>query len=89
MPYKRREPVSEEELLRPVSRGQMEYTKNTGYPTICQALREIYQTTDNADIKLKCRLAMAYAKAMDKKLKHYKDTYEPDRPAGITQPCQS
>ncbi len=39
--------------------------------TICQVLRDIYFKTKDEDIKLKCRLATAMAKAMDKKLKEY------------------
>ena len=67
MPYKRREPVAE---------SVMENTRYEGHHTICQTLRDMYHMTDNADIKLKCRLAMAMAKAMQDKLKWYKSREE-------------
>ena len=63
MPYKRREPVSEKRMLR---------QRYEGHHTICQQLRDIFALTDNEEIKLKCRIAMAMAKAMQDKLKWYK-----------------
>jgi hypothetical protein len=62
MPYPRHEPVSEKE---------MERTRYEGHHTICQTLRDIYHLTDNKEIKDKCRLAVAMAKAMHEKLKEY------------------
>jgi hypothetical protein len=72
MSYKRRKPVREKEMLK---------ERWTGHHTVCETLREIYQLADDndyqhygflEDIKLKCRLAMAMAKAMQEKLKKYK-----------------
>lgn len=68
MPYKRRQPVPE---------AVMDNTRYNGHHTICQTLRDIYHITDNPDIKLKCRLGMAMAKAMQERLKYYKNKYEP------------
>ena len=63
MPYKRREPVSEKTMLN---------TRYAGHHTICETLREIYTSTDDEEIKLKCRLATSMAKAMQNRLKKYK-----------------
>ena len=63
MPYKRRTPVSEEE---------MDKTRWEGHHSVCQNLRDIYHLTDNKEIRYKCRLAMAMTKAMNSKLKWYK-----------------
>ena len=63
MPYKRREPVTVRE---------MEKTRWEGHHTVCQTLRDIYQMTDDPEVKLKARLAMAMAKAMHERLKKYK-----------------
>lgn len=67
MPYKRRKPVSEQVMLR---------MKYEGHYTICQMLRDIYVLTDNEEIKLKCRIGMAMAKAMQDKLKKYKSIFD-------------
>lgn len=63
MPYKRRKPVDEKEMLK---------TRWEGHHTICETLREIYALSDNEDVKLKSRLAMAMAKAMHEQLKRYR-----------------
>lgn len=63
MPYKRRQPVDESE---------MENDRWKGHHTVCETLREIYNMTDNSEIRFKCRLAMAMTKAMNAKLKWYK-----------------
>ena len=63
MPYKKREPVSEK---------VMRNTRYEGHHTICETLREIWQASDDEEIKLKCRLATAMAKAMQNRLKRYK-----------------
>lgn len=70
MPYKRREPVPEKE---------MDKERYEGHHTICQTLRDIYHLTDNEDIKLKCRLAMAMGKAMHEKLKYYKTMFSAEK----------
>lgn len=64
MPYPHREPVSEREMDR---------TRYDGHHSICQTLRDIYHLTDNPDAKLKCRLAMAMAKAMTRKMQAYRN----------------
>lgn len=63
MPYKKFKPVSEKVILN---------ERYNGHHTICQTVREIYMMTQNEEIKLKCRLAMAMAKSMHNKLKEYK-----------------
>lgn len=63
MPYPRREPVPESEMDR---------TRYEGHHSVCQQLRDIYHMTDNPDIRLKLRLAMAMTKAMNDKLQYYK-----------------
>ena len=63
MPYKRRRPVDEKTMLN---------ERWKGHHTICETLREIYVSTGDEKIKLKCRLAMAMAKAMQEQLKKYK-----------------
>jgi len=50
----------------------MDSKKFVGVPTICQVLRDIYHSTDRNDIRLKCRVAVAMARAMHEKLKKYK-----------------
>jgi len=79
VPYKRVNPVTEEEIqkeqagfdLAPIH--VMANTRYAGHHSICQVLREIYLETDSENIKLKTRLAMAMAKKMQGKLKHYRD----------------
>ena len=70
MSYKRHEPVSEEFMLK---------TRYKNHHSICETLREIFQATDDEDIKYKARLATAMAKAMQNKLKKYKAEKENDR----------
>ena len=64
MPYKRHNPVPLEEMDR---------TRWEGHHSICQFLRDIYHMTDNEDVKMKARIAMSMAKAMQNKLKWYKN----------------
>jgi hypothetical protein len=66
-PYKRRDPVSESEMDR---------TRWEGHHTICQTIRDMYHMTDDPYIRLKLRLAMAMAKAMNDKLQYYKHKEE-------------
>ncbi len=66
MPYKRRVPVSESE---------MDITRWEGHHSVCQTIRDIYHLTDNIEVKMKCRLAMARTKSMHEKLKEYKAIY--------------
>jgi hypothetical protein len=54
------------------TRGEMDRKRWEGHHSICQTLRDIYHLTDNPDVRLKCRLAVAMAKAMNEKLKWYK-----------------
>ena len=64
MPYKRHEPVSVQEMDR---------SRYDGHHSVCQMLRDIYHLTDNEEIKLKARVAMAMTKSMHEKLKKYKE----------------
>lgn len=75
MGYKHREPVDIEEMyiVEPLPEKKMKRQRYTNHNTICQILREIFQLSDNEDIKYKCRVAMAMAKAMHNKLKEYKE----------------
>lgn len=77
MPYKRRQPVDEKEMEKEElsTEWEMDRTRYLGHHTICQTLRDIYHMTDNEELKLKCRLAMSMAKAMNEKLKWYKEKY--------------
>jgi hypothetical protein len=71
MPYPRHKPVSEEEMLTPATEEEMAFARYAGHHTICQTLRDIWAMSDNEEIKMKCRLAVAMAKAMHDKLKSY------------------
>ena len=85
MPYKHHNPVSEGEMgrrnteelifeyVKPIDTGTMDKHRYEGHHSVCQQLRDIYHMTDNQDIKLKCRLAMAMTKSMHEKLKWYKN----------------
>jgi len=64
MPYRRVDPVPVE---------LMNESRYDGHFSICQKLRDIYRMTDDEEIKLNCRIAMAMAKSMQNKLKYYKD----------------
>ena len=46
--------------------------KEFGQNTICQTLRDCYHMTDDPDIRLNLRIAVAMAKAMTRKLREYK-----------------
>ena|GEM_PF-4370941 len=58
---------------KPASVEQMEQSKWVGRETICQTLRDIYELADDERIRDKTRLAMAMAKAMNKKLRAYRN----------------
>ena len=80
MPYPKREPVPESEMeFDPVSSSEMKWgwekgrKEWRGHHNICQTLRDMYHETDDPNIKLKCRICVAMAKAMNKKLQYYKD----------------
>ena len=66
MPYKKVAPVPERKMLK---------DRYAGHHTICEVLREIYLASNDEDIKLKTRVAMAMAKKMHNRLKTYKDQY--------------
>jgi hypothetical protein len=70
MPYKHRDPVPESEM------GRERYQ---GHHTICQILRDTYHLTEDSTVKINLRLAMAYAKAMNEKLQHYRHLEEQGR----------
>ncbi len=76
MPYRRLEPASEEEMLVPVGEGEMLNSRYKGHYSICQKLREIYQATEDPEIKMNCRIACAMAKNMVKRLCYYRDLKE-------------
>jgi hypothetical protein len=63
MPYPRVEPVSEKIMLDKSYHGHF---------SICQKLRDIYIRTENEEVKLDLRIAMAMAKKMVNKLHEYK-----------------
>lgn len=54
----------------PVPESMMKLT-SPNY-SICECLREIYWATDDEDIRYKCRVATAMAKAMGKKISELK-----------------
>jgi len=73
MPYKHREPVSEEEIAEVSTMKRLRYS---GHNTICEKCREIWRIgveTNNPELQLKAREAMAMGKAMHMKLKSYKN----------------
>lgn len=57
----------------PVDIKYMKKTRFHGHFTICEKLREIYMATDDEDIQMKARIAMAMAKKMHERLKWYRD----------------
>ena len=68
MSYKKRKPVPEKDMFK---------SRYKGHHTICETLREIYQLSNDENIKLKCRLSMSMAKSMHERLKKYnKETDE-------------
>jgi len=67
MSYKRHDPVPE---------IVMDKTRFEGHHSVCQILRDIYHLTENEEVKLKARIAMAMAKSMNNKLKKYKELGE-------------
>jgi len=64
MSYQTVEPVEEKRMMR---------KRYAGHGTICQVLRDIYGLSDDEDVRLKCRLAMAMAKKMHDRPKYYKE----------------
>ena len=82
MPYRRHKPVSEEEMLKPATEGEMQFARYAGHHTICQTLREIWAVSDD-EVKLKCRLAVAMAKAMNDKLKAYRNIVDQEQATKI------
>jgi hypothetical protein len=69
MPYKRVDPVPERE---------MDKSRYEGHFSVCQKLRDIYHMTEDPEIKMTCRVAMAMTKKMHDKLKYYRDKYQED-----------
>lgn len=55
----------------PAPLSEMDKGRWEGHHSICQTIRDIYHLTDNEELKLKCRVAMAMTKAMHEKLKWY------------------
>lgn len=56
----------------PIDIHEMDKSRWEGHHSICQTLRDIYHLTDDSDIRLQARVAMAMTKAMHEKLKRYK-----------------
>lgn len=56
----------------PAPLWEMDKARWEGHHSICQTIRDIYHMTDNEELKLKCRVAMAMTKAMNERLKEYK-----------------
>ncbi len=79
MPYPRHDPVSEEEMLSPATEEEMAFARYAGHHSICQTLRDIWAMSDNDEAKLKCRMAVAMAKAMVNKLKAYRSIVTPEQ----------
>ena len=62
----------------PISEAEMR--KRPGPYTVCRVLRDIYFSTDNEHIKLKCRVATSMTKAMTKKLFEYNKLSKSNKP---------
>lgn len=60
----------------PVDERVMRRQRYAGHHTICQVLREIYEASDDDNVRLKCRTAMAMAKKMHRKLKDYREQFD-------------
>ena len=76
MPYKTVYPVPESMMLEEdevADNSDMRKKRWLGHHTICETLREIWRITKDEEIKYKCRMAMAYAKKMNAKLKYYSE----------------
>ena len=63
-------------LLRTVTKEEVEWAKNEMpkeniNDTICQAIRELYESIDNEIDKDKCLRVYVLAKRMDRKLREY------------------
>jgi len=56
----------------PIDVREMDMKRWEGHRSICQTIRDIYHLTNNEELKLKCRVAMAMTKAMHEKLKEYR-----------------
>ena len=65
MPYKRHQPVPESDMEKRMKGGD----------TLCNVIREMYHLTEDAEIRLKCRLAFSMGKAMCDQLCKYKAKY--------------
>jgi len=50
----------------------MDKHRYDGHHSICQTLRDLYHMTEDEEIRVKLRLAMAMAKAMNEQLQYYK-----------------
>jgi hypothetical protein len=64
------EEARKEDRMKPINERYMIYSSKRY--TICQMLREIYQLTDNPEIRLKCRIASRMSKCMAKIITEYK-----------------
>ncbi len=72
-------PITEFEELRgrePAPEWEMDKRRWEGHHSVCQMIRDIYHMTDSEQMKFRCRVAMAMTKAMNEKLKWYKQKGE-------------
>lgn len=61
-------------IITPINEKHMNY--NGKQYSLCQMLREIYQLTDDPEIKLKCRIASRMGKIMAAKISKYELGWE-------------
>ncbi len=59
----------------PAPESDMDIKRWEGHHSICQTIRDMYHLTDDSDIRMKCRIAMAMTKAMNNRLQYYKHVY--------------
>lgn len=57
--------------ITPIAESEMKRKKHS--KTVCNVFREIYQATDNEEIKLLARIGTTMAKKMDAGLRAYKE----------------
>lgn len=64
--------VPDRKKVHPLAKERMVSGESPDW-TICAVLRDIYQITNNPEIKLLSRIAATMAKKMDLKLREYKN----------------
>ena len=63
MPYKKHKPWPHAKMMR---------ERYKGHHTICAKLKDLYQATDDQDIRRELAICVSMAKSMHEKLKYYK-----------------